>query len=269
MPPQISDIMAVESATRFRRPIYAGNAIITVEVAAARRSWARCAPPRSRRPAAGGSAAIESASGRMPRCRRIRASSSVSAAKSDRPDLQTAARVVSGGRALGSAESFKIIYSARRQARRRGGRLARRGGCGLRAQRLQVGQTGKIIAPELYIAIGISGRHPAPHRHQGRAHHRRDQQGSARRRSSRSPTSGWSATSSDRSPSSRSCSYARGARLDQSCASTCSARETLNSFGRLDVDLLDDAVLDDEREALAAHAHAEAAPSISRPSALA
>src|ERR1700756_1935251 len=107
---QVSDIMAVESPTRFRRPIYAGNAILTVEfdggtkvVGTVRSASFEAAPE-------GASAPIEKASvnAELPTYTRF---ISVSAAKSDRPDLQTASRVVSGGRALGSADAFKILYS--------------------------------------------------------------------------------------------------------------------------------------------------------------
>jgi electron transfer flavoprotein alpha subunit len=153
--PQVSDIMAVESALRFKRPVYAGNAIVTIEVQAGKvvgtvrtASFAAAAT--------GGAATIESVANsvELPRHTRF---VSVSAARSDRPDLQSAARVVSGGRALGSAENFGILM-----------RLADRLGAAVGASRaavdagyapneLQVGQTGKIIAPELYLAIGISG----------------------------------------------------------------------------------------------------------------
>ena len=153
---QVSDVMKVEDAHTFQRPIYAGNAIVTVQVpkddpvvATIRTaSW----------PAAndGGNASIETASvdASLPTHTRFVA---LQAGKSDRPDLQSATRVVSGGRAFGSAENFKILYS-----------LADKLGAGVGASRaavdagyvpndMQVGQTGKIISPELYIAIGISG----------------------------------------------------------------------------------------------------------------
>ena len=107
---QVSDIMAVESATRFRRPIYAGNAILTVEVEGGAKVVGTVRAASFEAAATGGSAPIEKASvsAELPSYTRF---VSVSSAKSDRPDLQTAARVISGGRALGSADAFKILYS--------------------------------------------------------------------------------------------------------------------------------------------------------------
>ncbi len=153
--PQVSDVMAVHSATSFDRPIYAGNAILTVEApAGVVVATVRLASFTA--VAAGNSAAVEKVSvagGAVAGTRFV----SIQAAKADRPDLQSAARVVSGGRALGSSENFSIIY-----------KLADKIGAGVGASRaavdsgyvpndMQVGQTGKIIAPELYFAIGISG----------------------------------------------------------------------------------------------------------------
>jgi electron transfer flavoprotein alpha subunit len=154
--PQVSDIMALESPTRFRRPVYAGNAILTVESAAGVKiiGTVRIA---SFEAAAGGSAApIETASVSVPLPTHTRFIS-VSAAKSDRPDLQTAARVISGGRALGSAEGFKILYSLADRMGAAVGASRAAVDAGYAPNEMQVGQTGKIIAPELYIAVGISG----------------------------------------------------------------------------------------------------------------
>jgi electron transfer flavoprotein alpha subunit len=154
--PQISDIMAVESATRFKRPVYAGNAIATVEAPAGRQLVATVRVASYQAAPAGEPAPVETpvVDVALPTHTRF---VSVAGARSDRPDLQTAARVVSGGRALGSKENFAVIQ-----------RLADRLGAAIGASRaavdagfapneLQVGQTGKIIAPELYVAIGISG----------------------------------------------------------------------------------------------------------------
>jgi electron transfer flavoprotein alpha subunit len=155
--PQVSDVMAIESATRYRRPIYAGNAILTVDSSGDGKVVGTVRTASFEAAASGAAAApIEktSLSVTLPTHTRF---ISVSAAKSDRPDLQTAARVISGGRALGSADGFKILY-----------RLADRLGAAVGASRaavdagyapneMQVGQTGKIIAPELYVAVGISG----------------------------------------------------------------------------------------------------------------
>ena len=153
---QVSDVMKIDGAHTFQRPIYAGNALLTVEapsdvavVATIRTaSWPAAAN--------GGSATVESLNvdAALPTHTRF---VELKAGKSDRPDLQSASRVVSGGRAFGSADNFKILYS-----------LAHKLGAGVGASRaavdagyvpndMQVGQTGKIISPELYIAIGISG----------------------------------------------------------------------------------------------------------------
>ena len=77
--------------------------------------------------------------------------------KLDRPELTSASIIVSGGRGLGSGENYEGAGAAGRQASSRTGRLARGRRRGLRAERLPVGQTGKIVAPQLYIAVGISG----------------------------------------------------------------------------------------------------------------
>jgi electron transfer flavoprotein alpha subunit len=153
---QVSDIMSVESSHVFKRPIYAGNAIITVEAPSAMAvvgtvrtaSW----------PAAGngGSAAVEAASvdAALPSHTRF---VGLQQGKSDRPDLQSASKVISGGRALGSADAFSIIYSLADKMGAAVGASRAAVDAGYVPNELQVGQTGKIIAPELYVAIGISG----------------------------------------------------------------------------------------------------------------
>src|SRR6478735_6846364 len=153
---QVSDVMAVEGAHTFKRPIYAGNAIITVNaptdapvVATVRTaSW----------PVAkdGGSASVEAASVdvSLPTHTKF---VELQQGKSDRPDLQSARKVVSGGRALGSADAFKVIYSLADKLGAAVGASRAAVDAGYVPNELQVGQTGKIIAPELYIAIGISG----------------------------------------------------------------------------------------------------------------
>jgi electron transfer flavoprotein alpha subunit len=154
---QVSDVMKVIDARTFQRPIYAGNAIITVQAPA---DSMLVATVRTASYAAAGNGAgaapIEATtvSAALPTHTRF---VQLAQGKTDRPDLQGASRVVSGGRGVGSAENFAIIF-----------RLADKLGAAVGASRaavdagyvpsdLQVGQTGKIIAPELYIAIGISG----------------------------------------------------------------------------------------------------------------
>jgi len=155
--PQLSDVMAAESATRFRRPIYAGNAIVTVDVPAGTRIVATVRTASFEAASAGAAAAPVEAvavSAELPSHTRF---VSVSAARSDRPDLQTASRVVSGGRALGSADNFKILYSLADRLGAAVGASRAAVDAGYAANDMQVGQTGKIISPELYLAVGISG----------------------------------------------------------------------------------------------------------------
>ena len=153
---QISDLMAVESATRFRRPIYAANAIVTVETDPGDKVVGTVRTASFQPAASGGAASIEKTAvdAQIPSHTRF---VSVSAAKSDRPDLQTASRVVSGGRALGSAEAFRTLYKLADRLGAAVGASRAAVDAGYAPNELQVGQTGKIIAPELYVAIGISG----------------------------------------------------------------------------------------------------------------
>ncbi|HEV7489542.1 MAG TPA: FAD-binding protein [Rhodanobacteraceae bacterium] len=154
---QVSDIMSVEGAHAFKRPIYAGNAIVTVE---APTDQLVVATVRTASYAAAGSSAnaapVEplSLDVVVPNHTRFVA---LAQGKSDRPDLQGAARVVSGGRALGSADNFKVIYALADKLGAAVGASRAAVDAGYVPSDLQVGQTGKIIAPELYIAVGISG----------------------------------------------------------------------------------------------------------------
>ncbi len=153
---QVSDLMSVEGPHTFKRPIYAGNAIITVEAPADQVVVATVRAASWQEAAKGNNAPVEAISvdAALPGHTRF---IGLAAGKSDRPDLQSAKRVVSGGRGVGSEENFKVIYA-----------LADKLGAGVGASRaavdagyvpsdMQVGQTGKIISPELYIAVGISG----------------------------------------------------------------------------------------------------------------
>jgi electron transfer flavoprotein alpha subunit len=153
---QVTDIMTVEGSHTFKRPIYAGNAVVTVEapadvllVATARvASWPAAG--------AGNSAPVEAAAAdaELPAHTRY---VGLESAASDRPDLQTASRVVAGGRALGSEEQFELVYKLADALGAAVGASRAAVDAGYCPNELQVGQTGKIIAPELYIAVGISG----------------------------------------------------------------------------------------------------------------
>ena len=153
---QVSDLMAVEGPHVFKRPIYAGNAIITVEAPADRIVVATVRTASWPEAATGGSATVETTSvdATLPTHTRY---VGLAAGKSDRPDLQSARRVVSGGRGVGSKENFEVIYKLADKLGAAVGASRAAVDAGYVPNELQVGQTGKIIAPELYIAIGISG----------------------------------------------------------------------------------------------------------------
>lgn len=153
---QISDVMKVVSGQRFCRPIYACNAIVTVEAPADRVLVATVRVASFQAAPQGGNARIDSlaAGTALPSHSRF---VSRSAPQSTRPDLQIATRVVSGGRAFGSAEQFRALYNLADKLGAAVGASRAAVDAGYAANELQVGQTGKIIAPELYIAIGISG----------------------------------------------------------------------------------------------------------------
>lgn len=153
---QVSDVMAVEGSHTFQRPIYAGNAIITVEAPADHTVVATIRTASWPEAGKGGSAAIEAITvdAALPTHTRFLG---LAAGKSDRPDLQSARRVVSGGRGVGSEENFRIIYQLADKLGAAVGASRAAVDAGYVPNELQVGQTGKIIAPELYVAIGISG----------------------------------------------------------------------------------------------------------------
>jgi electron transfer flavoprotein alpha subunit len=153
---QVSDIMAVEGTHTFKRPIYAGNAIVTVEAAADRVVVATVRTASWAEAARGGSAPVEAVSVDVALPTHTRYVG-LAAGKSDRPDLQSAGRVVSGGRGVGSAENFRIVYDLADKLGAAVGASRAAVDAGYVPNELQVGQTGKIIAPELYVAVGISG----------------------------------------------------------------------------------------------------------------
>lgn len=153
---QISDIMSVDGSHRFTRPIYAGNAIVSVEAPADTIVVATVRTASYPAAEGGNSAPVENVSSEaeVPAHTRF---VDVQSGQSDRPDLQSAARVVAGGRALGSAEKFEIIYKLADKLGAAIGSSRAAVDAGYVPPETQVGQTGQIISPDLYFAIGISG----------------------------------------------------------------------------------------------------------------
>jgi electron transfer flavoprotein alpha subunit len=145
----------VDSPTQFARPIYAGNAVQTVEAPAGMKLVITVRAPAFQAAPEGGSAPVETIQAPAPLGLSTFESEELS--KSDRPELTAARIIISGGRGMGSAENFKLLET-----------IADKLSAGLGASRAavdagyvpndyQVGQTGKVVAPELYIAVGISG----------------------------------------------------------------------------------------------------------------
>jgi electron transfer flavoprotein alpha subunit len=154
--PQLSDVMSVLGPRIFQRPIYAGNALVTIEVPTGTKVVATVRGASFKPVGNGNAAPVRPVEAGVPLPTHTRFVE-LRSGKTDRPDLQTARLVVSGGRGVGSAENFALLYQ-----------LAGRMGAAVGASRaavdagfvpndMQVGQTGKIIAPELYMAFGISG----------------------------------------------------------------------------------------------------------------
>jgi electron transfer flavoprotein alpha subunit len=153
---QISDVTQVISADTFERPIYAGNAMATVQSTDGTKVITVRTTGFDAAAATGGSAAVESAAAQADSGKSSFTRSEI--AKNDRPELTAAKIIVSGGRALGSSEKFKEVMTP--LADKLGAAIgASRAAvdAGYAANDLQVGQTGKIVAPQLYVACGISG----------------------------------------------------------------------------------------------------------------
>ncbi len=154
--PQVSDIMQVVGPRTFQRPIYAGNALVTVEVPDGVKVVGTVRGA-SFKPVGGGNAApvraIELPVALPAHTRFVE----LRTGKTDRPDLQTARLVVSGGRGVGSAENFALLYMFADRLGAAVGASRAAVDAGFVPNDMQVGQTGKIIAPELYMAFGISG----------------------------------------------------------------------------------------------------------------
>lgn len=152
---QISDVLSVESGDTFTRPIYAGNAIATVQCADSKLVLTIRPTAFDAASASGGSAAIENAEVVADFGKTSFVSREI--AKNDRPDLADAKVVVSGGRGLGSKENFALIDALADKLGAAVGASRAAVDAGYAPNDWQVGQTGKVVAPQLYIAVGISG----------------------------------------------------------------------------------------------------------------
>ncbi len=152
---QLSDISAVEAPDTFKRPIYAGNAIATVKSSDPVKVITVRGTAFDAAEATGGSATVEA-------CGSVHQHADVSfvdeeLAKSDRPELTAASVVISGGRGMGNGENFELLNKVADKLGAAVGASRAAVDAGFVPNDMQVGQTGKMVAPELYIAVGISG----------------------------------------------------------------------------------------------------------------
>src|SRR5690554_4072201 len=152
---QVSDIIAVESSDTFRRPIYAGNAIATVKSDDGIKVITVRATAFDAVAAEGGSASVENIDA-VHNSNKVRFVGE-ELAKSERPDLTAARVVISGGRGMQNGDNFKLLDGIADQLGAAIGASRAAVDAGFVPNDMQVGQTGKIVAPELYIAVGISG----------------------------------------------------------------------------------------------------------------
>ena len=152
---QVSEIVAVESADTFVRPIYAGNALATVQSRDALKVITVRTTGFDAVAATGGSAAVESVA--APADTGLSAFVGREVQKSERPELTAAKIIVSGGRGMGSGDNFKLLEPLADKLNAAMGASRAAVDAGFVPNDWQVGQTGKIVAPELYIAVGISG----------------------------------------------------------------------------------------------------------------
>lgn len=152
---QISEIVSVESADTFQRPIYAGNVIATVKSTDAKKVITVRTTAYDAVPATGGSATVENLS--AVHDAGISAFISEEVAVSERPELTSASVVISGGRGMQNGENFKLLDGIADKLGAAIGASRAAVDAGFVPNDMQVGQTGKIVAPDLYIAVGISG----------------------------------------------------------------------------------------------------------------
>eukprot|EP00747_Dinoflagellata_sp_TGD_P147396 gnl/TRDRNA2_/TRDRNA2_176813_c2_seq3.p1 gnl/TRDRNA2_/TRDRNA2_176813_c2~~gnl/TRDRNA2_/TRDRNA2_176813_c2_seq3.p1 ORF type:complete len:310 (-),score=67.32 gnl/TRDRNA2_/TRDRNA2_176813_c2_seq3:77-1006(-) len=153
--PQISEISDVVDGDTFKRPIYAGNAIATVKCADAKKVLTVRGTSFDGVAEEGGSASVESVD--VVKDAGISSFVGEELAKSDRPELTSADIVISGGRGMGNGDNFEILYKVADKLGAAVGASRAAVDAGFVPNDMQVGQTGKIVAPNLYIAVGISG----------------------------------------------------------------------------------------------------------------
>jgi electron transfer flavoprotein alpha subunit len=155
--PQVSDLMEIVDARTFRRPTYAGNVLTTVKVPEGIPVFATVRIASFQAVGEGGEAPVVPVEIKVELPTHSRYLGLAEAAAAGRPDLQSASRVVAGGRGVGSKDNFEIIFKLADKLGAAVGASRAAVDAGYVANDMQIGQTGKIIAPELYIAVGISG----------------------------------------------------------------------------------------------------------------